>query len=96
MIIKVFKTDKDNKISFTPEELEALLTDVEQKAYAEGRTAGKNEQALADAKSSQSSSSSTLSYPWQQGGVVYTANSNEVPKQSLAGLERPDKALFQS
>lgn len=43
MIIKVFKTDKDNKISFTPEELEALLTDVEQKAYAEGRTAGKNE-----------------------------------------------------
>ena len=95
MIIKIFKTDKDNKISFTPEELEALLTDVEQKAYAEGRTAGKNEQALADATSSHTSSSGTLTYPWQQGGVVYTVNSNEVPKQTLT-LNQTDKALFQS
>lgn len=95
MIIKIFKTDKDNKISFTPEELEALLTDVEQKAYAEGRTAGKNEQALADATSSYTSSSGTLTYPWSQGGgIVYTTN--ETPKQTFAESERLEKALFQS
>ena len=94
MIIKIFKTDKDNKISFTPEELEALLTDVEQKAYAEGRTAGKNEQALADANSSHTSSSGTLTYPWSQGGgIVYTTS--ETPKQTLT-LNQTDKALFQS
>lgn len=95
MIIKIFKTDKDNKISFTPEELEALLTDVEQKAYAEGRTAGKNEQALADATSSHTSSSSTLP-PWQLGGVINTVNSNGTPKQTLTESTQLDKAFFQS
>lgn len=43
MMIKIFTPDKSGKISFTPEELQKLLQEIEKDAYERGKEVGKKE-----------------------------------------------------
>ena len=78
MITKVFTKDKNGKISFTEEELQKLLDEIANKAYEEGKEAGKNQN---------TNIWPYVWYPnWYNDRISWTSNTNDPIRTTVSGI----------